>query len=415
MPLSVLLLAATFSRGSVALGQQPPESWQAEVRKDVQTHDWEKALRIVDEQAARHPNDMDIRGWRARILAWSGKLSEAELEYNEIVKVAPSDPDNWIGLAAIYLRQGRLEQALKMADRAVELDPKRADLRETRARILRSMGERSQARLEFQRALTLDPSSAEARFGLSSVRNETKHELRIGADNDLFSFTSANRDQWVTLVSRWTPRWATSFANNVYQRAGINADKFAGSFTRNQPRWGALTIGGATAHDNTVVPETEAFFELYHGLKIGESGFVRGVDLVYGQHWYWYTTARILADSETAILYLPRDWTWTIQLTEARSHFSSTNSHWETSGLTRLSFPIARWNARGLSGNTFYGVGTEDFAQVDQIGNFASRTYGGGFRFQMTVCQDVTGYAAFQQRTQDRAQTSFGFSYGIRF
>jgi hypothetical protein len=33
----------------------------------------------------------------------------------------------------------------------------------------------------------------------------------------------------------------------------------------------------------------------------------------------------------------------------------------------------------------------------------------------LTARQDLTGYAAFQQRTQDRAQTGFGFSYGIRF
>jgi hypothetical protein len=60
-------------------------------------------------------------------------------------------------------------------------------------------------------------------------------------------------------------------------------------------------------------------------------------------------------------------------------------------------------------------VGTEDFAQVDQIGSFASQTYGAGLRFRFTARQDITGYAAFQQRTQNRSETSFGFSYGIRF
>ena len=70
---------------------------------------------------------------------------------------------------------------------------------------------------------------------------------------------------------------------------------------------------------------------------------------------------------------------------------------------------------RQLSGNVFFAVGTENFGQVDQIGQFSSQIYGGGLRFQWTTRQDVTGYAAFQQRTQDRAQTSFGFTYGIRF
>ncbi len=137
--------------------------------------------------------------------------------------------------------------------------------------------------------------------------------------------------------------------------------------------------------------------------------------MIYGQHWYWYTTARVLTAHEMAIVYLPRDWSWSIGLTEARSHFSDTNIDWRPSGQTRLGFPLGHWYQRELSGNVFYAVGTEDFAQLDQIGSFASRTYGGGLRFRLTARQDVAGYAAFQQRTQDRAQTNFGLSYGIRF
>jgi tetratricopeptide (TPR) repeat protein len=320
-----------------------------------------------------------------------------------------------MGLATVYLRQGRTEEALKAADRAVELDPKRADLRATRGQILRATGDRSEARLEFRRALDLDPSSAEARSGLFSLLDQSKHELRFGSDNDLFSFAPANHDQWVSLVSKWTPHWTTSTAGSLYQRGGLNAGNFVGSVTGSLPHWGALTAGGATAHDQAVIPETEAFFELDHGLKVGEDGWVRGLELVYGQHWYWYSTGRILTVNETAIVYLPRDWTWSLGLTEARSHFSDTNTDWRPSGLTRLAFPIAQWSARSLSGNVFFAVGTEDFAQVDQIGSFASQTYGAGLRFQVNKRQDVTGYAAFQQRTQNRAETSFGFSYGIRF
>ncbi len=410
-----LLLAGAALFGSNAQGQQREEAWQVQVRKDADAHDWVDALRIVDQEMARSPGDMDIRAWRARVLTWSGRLAEAEHEYNEVLKVERNDPDNWMGLATVYLRQGRIEEALKAADRAVELDPKRADLRATRAQILRASGNMSDARLEFQRALVLDPDSTDARSGLFSLRDAGKQELRFGLDDDLLSFAPANHDQWVSLVSKWTPLWTTSAAGSLYQRGGIDAGNFVGSVTRSEPKWGALTIGGATGHDNGVIPETEAFFELDHGFKISEDRPVRGIEVIYGQHWYWYSTARILTATETAIVYLPRDWSWSIGLTEARSHFSDTNIDWRPSGLTRLNFPLAHWSQKELSGNAFFAVGTEDFAQVDQIGSFASQTYGGGFRFRFTARQDITGYAAFQQRTQDRAETSFGFSYGIRF
>ena len=412
---AILLVSGVLMSGFTATAQAPIDDWKAEVREACEAHHWEHALHIVEQEIALHPTDMDVRAWRARVLSWSGKLAEAEHEYTEILKAVPKDPDNWMGLANVYVEQGRTKDALKALDHAVELDPKRADLRAARGRILRAMGNGSEARFEFQQALALDSGSQEARSGLLSLDALPKHELRFGADNDLLSFANANRNQRVSLVSRWTPHWTTSVAGSFYQRGGTNAANFAGSVTSTRPRWGALTVGGGSARDNGVVPQTEAFFEFDHGLRVGETGWVRGIELVYGQHWYWYSTARILTLSETAMVYLPRQWTWSLRLTEARSHFSNTSVDWKPSGLTRLGFPFVKGVKHSLSGNVFYAVGTEDFAQLDQIGSFASQTYGGGLRFQVTAHQDVTGYAAFQQRTQDRRDIGFGFSYGIRF
>jgi tetratricopeptide (TPR) repeat protein len=412
--LPVLIAFGFVFFGRPVRAQQPDQGWQAQVRRNSEAHDWDDALRIVDQQIALSPGDMDIHAWRARVLTWAGRLPEAEHEFNEILKSDKSDPDNWMGLATVYLRRGLTEEALETADHAVELDPSRADLRAIRAEISAN-ADSNDARLESPRALTLDPVSADVRSDLSSIRGKHKEELRFGFDQDNFSFASANRNQWVTLVSKWTPRWTTSAAGSLYQRGGINARNFIGSISRSQPHWGSITIGGATGHDNGVIPKTEAFFELDHGFKISEDLPIRGIEIIYGQHWYWYTTARILTTNETAIVYLPRDWTWSISLTEARSHFPGTTIDWRPSGLTRLSVPLVHWSERELTGNVFFAVGTEDFAQVDQIGSFASQIFGGGLRFRFTARQDVTAYGAFQQRTQDRGQASFGFSYGIRF
>jgi tetratricopeptide (TPR) repeat protein len=414
LPLGLLmgmLLPATVGSGQ---HRHAPE-WETQVREYVEVHDWTAALKIVDSEVALAPLDMDIRAWRARVLAWSGDLTSAEREYLAIVKVVPNDPDDWMGLGNIYLRQGRTDEALRALDRAVELDPKRADLREVHARALRAAGEREEARLEFQRALNLDPSSPEARVGLASLRDEPKHELRFGEENDMFNFANANHDGRVSLISNWTSHWTTSVSGNFFEISGANAGKFVGSVTGRLPGWGALTIGGATAHDNTVIPKAEAFFDLDHGWKIAETGPIRGIEFVYGQHWYWYAASRILTVNGSGILYLPHDWTWSLGITDARSSFSGTRTQWQTSGISRLGFPLAHLQGRSLSGNILFAVGTENFAQVDQIGSFSSHTYGGGLRFQLTKYQDVTGYFAYQKRTQDRTDTTFGFSYGIHF
>lgn len=408
-------LALQWLVGAPIHGQEQDPDWQAQVRKYAEAQDWASAMSIIDREVARAPQDMDVRAWRARVLTWSGHLAEAEKEYLEILKFSRTDPDNWAGLGVVYLREGETAEAQRAMARAVELDPHRADLHVALARALRAAGESSEARQEFQKALSLDPGDAEARTELNSLRGEAKHELRFGQDNDLFNFTGDNHDEWTSLVSRWTPRWTSTFAENVYQRGGVEATRFVGSVTLRQPKWGALTLGGAVGHDNAVIPKSEAFFDLDHGWKTGKTNFVRGLEFAYGQHWYWYQTARILTLNGSAFVYFPRDWTVSLAATEARSAFSGTGAEWRPSGLGRLAFPLAHWSERRLSGNVFFAAGTEDFALIDQIGRFASQTYGGGLRFQITSRQDITGYASYQKRTQGRTDTGFGMSYGIRF
>ena len=398
-----------------AAGQSPAPEWQIQVRKYAEQQDWPAAMRVVEQQIARSPQDTDLLAWRARILTWSGHLAEAEGQYLKILRITRNDPDVWLGLGTVYLREAKTQEALRALDSAVELDPKRADLRAARGRARRAAGESKEARLDFREALLLDPNSTEARSGLSSFDGEARHELRFGEENDLFSFAGPNHGEGVSLTSRWNRGWSTNFAANTYQRGGVEAGKFLGSVTARASAWGAVTVGGATAHDNTVIPKSEAFFDLDHGWKITETGLVRGFEIVYGQHWYWYQSARILALNGSTVFYLPDEWTLTATATGVRSAFSGTGVEWRPSGLARVGFPLKRAPRKQLSGNLFYAAGTEDFAQVDQIGRFASQTYGGGLRFQFTPRQDISGYASYQNRTQNRTDLNFGFSYGIHF
>ena len=410
-----ILLFGTLLIASSVFGQNQIPEWQKQVRKYSEAQDWLAALRVVDQEIARAPQDMDVRAWRARVLGWSGRLMEAETEYLTILSASQKDPDIWMGLANVYSREGRTEEALRALETAVQLDPTRADLHTARAGALRAAGNRIESRLEFRKALNLDPNSAEAQAGLISLRPEPKHELVIGVDNDFFNFAGANHAESIGLASQWTPHWATAVAGNFYQRGGIGAGKFVGSVTRRQPKWGAITIGGAIGHDNAVIPRSEAFFDLDHGWKTGETTFVRGVEISYGQHWYWYQSSRILTLSGTLTGYLPREWTLSLGATGARSAFSGQGAEWRPSGITRVGFPLAGKGPQRLSGNVFFATGTEDFAEIDQIGRFASRTYGSGLRLQITPRQALTGYGSYQMRTQNRTDTAFGFAYAIDF
>ncbi len=384
--------------------------WQRQVREQVAAHQLSAALVIAEGRLSEAPADLEARGWRARLLAWSGQLAEAEVEYRRVLAAAPEDTDILAGLADVVARQ-RPEEALALLSRARELAPSRPDILTRRGRVWRSLGHAAEARQDFRAALALDPRDGEAKAGLASVTTEPRHEFRVGADSDSFNYTERAWGQSASLRSQWSARWITSFAGNFYQRFGGHAGKFSGSATYRSGDGDALTAGGAAGRDQGVIPKGEAFFEYGRGFRVSQKSFLRGIETTYQQHWFWYASARILALSGSVTLYLPRDWTWSLSATGARSRFPAAGVEWRPSGITRLGIPVQRQ----VSANLFYAVGTENFARVDQIGRFSARTFGGGLRYRLTPRQDITGYVFHQSRSQGRTQTSFGLSYGLRF
>jgi hypothetical protein len=172
-----------------------------------------------------------------------------------------------------------------------------------------------------------------------------------------------------------------------------------------------LTAGGAWNHDDGVIPRSEAFFEIDQGAPVPGHHFVRGLEVDYRQHWYWFSTAHVLSLGPALIVYLPRDWIWQAGVNAARSSFPRLTPTWQPSGSTKLTLPLFP----RLTGNIFFAVGSENFALTDQVGRFAARTWGGGLRWQYARRQYITGYVFNQDRSQRRSQTSFGLSYGVRF
>ena len=403
-----------LSVASATAGQNQSD-WQVQTGKLAEQRDWAAAMRIVEQEMARRPFDVTVLAWKARILTWSGHLPEAETQYLNILKITKEDPDNWLGLGVVYLAESKVQEALSAINKALELDPKRADLHAAKARALRALGDKAEARKEFRAALNLDSRDEEVRAELLSLREEPIHQLRFGNENDLFNFADPNHEEWTSITSQWTPYWGTNFTGSVYQRGGVIAEKFLSTATVRLPTMGAVSVGGAASCDNGVIPKDEAFFDLDHGWKTGQTNFVRGLEISYGQHWYWYRTSRILTLNNTIIVYLPREWMLTVGATGARSAFSGTGPEWRPSGNARLAFPLGSRGTKRLSGNVLFAAGTENFGQIDQIGAFASQIYGGSLRFQFNARQDVTGLAAYQKRTQNRTDVTFGFSYGVHF
>jgi tetratricopeptide (TPR) repeat protein len=386
---------------------QTGSEWQQQVQDEVKAQHLDAALTIVDQRLANTPEDLEAHGWRGRLLAWKGRWPEGEAEYKLVLEKFPNDVDILTGLANVLLWQEKYSEALKVLNHARTISPSDHEIRSRRARVLALLGRTGEGQLEYQQVLQFDPGNKEAR---ASVLENSKHELRVGDDIDFFNYTGNAETQSVSLSSRWNSRWSTVFGVSTYQRFGQDAVKFqaSGGLHLTAQTW--ASVGTAVANDQGLVPTNEAFFEIGHAFRL-DNRWVQGLESSYEQHWFWYQGAHVLTFSTNQIVHLPKGWTWSLTVTGARSEFAGTPVAWEPSGWSKLGFPLYH----RLSGNVLYAVGSENFSQVDQIGQFSAHTYGGGLRYQFFDRQDVQGYLARQLRSQGQTDTTLGFSYGIRF
>jgi tetratricopeptide (TPR) repeat protein len=404
----LLAVNPTWSQQDAASHQQ--EDWQQQVREKVRLHQLDSALLLVNQRLQESPTDLEARGWRGRLLAWQGQWTAAESEYRQVLERVPNDTEILCGLADVLLWEGKPKEALGVIDHARALDPTQPEILLRRARILRVLENATEARSQYRQILSLNPGNQEAKAGLASLAPENKHELRVGTDISTFNYTGDAEDELLVLTSHWDTRFTTSFTTGFYQRFGQQADDFVAntSFRLTKTDW--LSLGGAVANNQGIIAKNETFFEYGHGLRFSNR-WVKGLEASYQQHWLWYQGAHVLTLSGTQLYYLPRDWTWTITVTGARSGFTGTGIEWVPSGSTRIEFPLRH----EITANLAFANGTEDFSQIDQIGYFSARTFAGGLKYRFAPGRDITAYVAVQHRSNGQTQNSFGATYGFRF
>jgi tetratricopeptide (TPR) repeat protein len=405
-----VLLACLWSR-DLSLSQESSANWSEQVRALAGASRFTEAQQIVKRRMQAYPVDLEARGWNARLLSWTNHWKEAEAEYHELVKLAPDDLDLQLGLADVLNWQKRYGEALPVLEQTCSADPARHDCQLKRARTLQNLGRNREAQQAYRQVLAQDASSAEAKAGLEQSREPGRHEIRIGSDVDLLNFAQNGSAVTTGIRSRLNSRVHSAFSTTQYDRFGERAMRFGAESTLRLGDSANLTMGGAAAKDQGVIPRNEAFFELGKGYQSRGLGPVRGVELLYQQRWLWYRDARVLALSPGAALYLPRDWTWLFRVSAARNHLTGSPVQWQPSGWTKLSFPITRH----IGSHLLFGSGTENFGVLDQIGQFSARTWGSGLNFRLASGQEISTYGSYQSRSQGQSQTSFGVNYGIRF
>ncbi|MEE9235149.1 MAG: tetratricopeptide repeat protein, partial [Candidatus Acidoferrales bacterium] len=76
-------------------------------RAHVEAQQYDAALHIYCELAAKNPRDFEARIWVARLQSWQGNYGEAEQGYRRVLREAPGNLEAELGLVDVLSWQGR--------------------------------------------------------------------------------------------------------------------------------------------------------------------------------------------------------------------------------------------------------------------------------------------------------------------
>jgi tetratricopeptide (TPR) repeat protein/ferredoxin len=123
---------------------------------------------LVDIEHAAKPSAAE-RFALAEMLATSGKLEEAAIEFEACVAAAPDSVPARFNLGGVLRRLGRNDAAIEQLEVARRLSPEDPDVSVELGLAYVAAGENTQAQEAFKRAVALDPDSPEAKLQLPGL------------------------------------------------------------------------------------------------------------------------------------------------------------------------------------------------------------------------------------------------------
>lgn len=118
--IATLLIATPLAMCCMGCASAPPAQRAARL---VRMHREAEALVTLQNQLAKHPDDIESRRFYVRVLALTGDLARAKAEVDELERRLPNDPAPYIELGHAYELAHRFEDALEAYDRAASIAP----------------------------------------------------------------------------------------------------------------------------------------------------------------------------------------------------------------------------------------------------------------------------------------------------
>jgi len=290
---------------------------------------WDEALRVLDDLALAHPENLDVLLFRARVKAWKRDYTAAESGYHEVLRLSPENSEALTGLAEVASWQGDYASALALYGRVQKNEPANADIHFRLGRVYLWQGDFAQAQANLKTALQIDPQNGEYQEELQKTKSRLpqKFELRYEHQTDNFSDErSRYLDQNLALqASLFKNMGPLVLKVNQTERGGTRDHRYGLEF---YPRLGKRAYGYidlAYSPQGVHYPETAALFEAYRAvfssaevslgvrrMNFATAGFTQYLGSLgyyfshYFAYWRWYYSPEDPADPFAWLAYIRR-------------------------------------------------------------------------------------------------------------
>ncbi|MGH9628499.1 MAG: tetratricopeptide repeat protein, partial [Bryobacteraceae bacterium] len=162
---------------SVYDSKKDPRAMMGLVETYTRQGQFERAEKMLAQEAAKAPERVEYRLALGSIAARSGDFQRAKAEYQQVLAKNPQAADVWMQMGEAQRRTGDFEGAKNSFNKAKELAPSSATPYLQLALMYDSNGQRDLAKPLYEQILRLDPNNAIALNNLAYIMAETGADL----------------------------------------------------------------------------------------------------------------------------------------------------------------------------------------------------------------------------------------------
>jgi tetratricopeptide (TPR) repeat protein len=275
-----LAILGTVARAQVEQAQVDPRIAAAHTLA-LGTH-YQASIALYDSVLALDPKNWDAALARARVVAWSGQLADAEADYRSLM-AAGAGPDAEKGLAQVVAWRGRRHESEALYRQVVARDSMDTEAWTGLAQVLQWDGRPRAAEVAIKRGMAAHPDDGDARAEWLAIRPLVSPAVRPSAssfgdsDHNTSVVTAVEADAllpWsgrVSFIGNFRDAWRSlAHGTSTSGRVGASwAD--AGERLTLQ---GAVGVAATNGHDVTSRSLTMFVGSAHAAVRLGSSAIV---------------------------------------------------------------------------------------------------------------------------------------------